>query len=137
MNCVSVALDAIYPDCPIFVELVPNNLPKRCFILDYAGTVDVVREMANRWRVSGTIDIKYIAPKRGDVSKKENNAVFLEISLKLRHLTYKELKLRIDKHQRRDVDDVMHDICDFTIFVYELNSTPAMQTLTQRPNITT
>lgn len=70
-------------------------------------------------------------------TKKENNSVFMELSLKLRHLSYKDVKLRLDKHVRRDVDDVIHDICDFTTFVYELNTTPKMQTLEQHPTVAT
>lgn len=137
LACVSVGLDAVFPDYPIFVELIPDELPERCFILDYAGEAIIRHELGIRYRVSGSVDIKYLAPKRGQVSKRENNSVFLELSLKLHHLAYKKIQLNLEKHTRRDVDDVLHDICEFTTFLYELNPTPVMESLEQHPTITT
>jgi hypothetical protein len=135
LACVSVALDALHPEYPVFQELVPDELPERCFLLGFAGEVDISHEMSKRYRVSGKLDIAYISPKRGDETNRELNAMFQELSLKLHHLSFGGVKIRLGRHTRRIVDDVLHDICDFTTFLYEHSNTPVMERLEQNPVI--
>lgn len=135
LACASVGLDALYPDYPVFVELVPNELPERCFLLGFAGEVDVRHSLGSRYEVSGKLDIAYIAPRRGDVSHAENNTVFARLSLGLRHLSHNDVQIRLGDHTRRDADDVMHDICAFRTFLYRINDTPYMGGINVNPSI--
>lgn len=135
LACASVWLDSTYPDYPIFTEYVPNELPKRCFLLSYAGDVSINHSLGSRYEVSGKLDIAYIAPKRSDVSVQENNAVFVQLSLGMRHISFGKTRIRLGSHTRHDVDDVMHDICSFKTFLYNINDTPYMGKLNISPQI--
>jgi hypothetical protein len=135
LACASTALDALYPDYPIFSELVPDELPERCFLLGFAGETDIKHSLGSRYEVSGKLDIAYFSPKRSDGANAENNTMFANISLNLRHLTYKDIKLRLGSHTRRDIDGVLHDICDFSTFLYKLNDAPLMWTINATPTI--
>jgi hypothetical protein len=133
--CVSIGLDSLYPGYPVFVELVPDELPVRCFLLGFAGEADIQHSIGSRYEVSGKLDIAYFSPKRADGANAENNTVFANLSLNLRHLSYMDVKLRIGSHHRRDVDGIMHDICDFSTFLYKINDAPLMREIRATPAI--
>jgi hypothetical protein len=135
LACASTALDVLYPDYPVFAELVPDELPERCFLLGFAGEIDIRHALGSRYEVSGKLDIAYFSPKRGDGASAENNTVFTNISLNLRHLSYKDIKLRLGNHQRRDVDGILHDICEFRTFLYKINGAPLMREISVSPAI--
>lgn len=135
LACVSVALDTLFPDYPVYTELVPEKLPKRCFLLGFAGDVESRRELNFRYQISGQLDIAYICPVRESSSRQECNRVFSTLSLKLRHLAFGEVKLRLEQHSRRDVDGVLHDICSFATFLQEQNDTPPIGRIQVQPAI--
>ncbi len=135
LACASEALDGLYPNYPVFTEFVPDELPDRCFLLGFAGDVDIRHALGSRFEVRGKLDITFIAPRRDDESNQENNSVFSAISLQLRHLSHNDIQLRLGSHQRRDVDGVLHDICSFHTFLYKINDTPYMEKINIYPSM--
>lgn len=135
LACVSVALDGLFPDTKVFTELVPDELPERCFLLGYAGEADIKHALGSRYEISGKLDIAYIVPKKGESFKSESNEVFAAISLGLRHLAYDGVKIRLGEHRRQDTDGVLHDICAFKTFLYRTNDFPYMGKINVYPAI--
>lgn len=131
----SVALDTLYPEIPVFTELVPNQLPEQCFLLGFAGELRLAHALGSRYELGGKLDIAYLAPKKVDNFRQELNMVFTRISLNLRHLRFGEVRLRLQDHRRQDVDDVMHSICAFSTCIYARNLTPRIRSLLAIPEV--
>lgn len=127
LSAVSVGLDTHFPDVEIFPELVPNELPKRCFLIGFVGDVPNDRVSPNRYELSGTLDIAYISPKRGASLQRELNRVFMELSLHLQLVSFGGITVRLMQHKRRVVDDILHDICDFSTQLYQVEHTPKIR----------
>lgn len=127
LSAVSVGLDAHFPGVEIFPELVPNELPKRCFLLGFVGDVPNDRVSKNLYELSGTLDIAYLSPKRGASLQRELNRVFMEISLHLQLVAFGEISVRLMQHKRRVVDDILHDICNFSTQLYQVEHTPQIR----------
>ena len=65
LSAVSAGLDTLYPDVPVFAELVPDEIPARCFFVDFAGDPLLDKTVWNRHEVSGKLDITYCSQKTG------------------------------------------------------------------------
>lgn len=131
LAALSTGLDELYPDIPIHSEWVPDKLPPRCFLIGFAGQVDVKKELGSRTKVSGTLDISYLPPEKKDETevKKELNSVFANLSLQMNIIRYQNIVLKLQSHVRHDMDDVMHDLCAFSTFLYRQNETPKIKTI--------
>lgn len=124
LQAVSCKLDTLYPEVPIFCEIVPQKLPERCFILHFAGSPEIAGELDNRSRVSGTVDIAYFAPQHALTLRQEHNRVFAHTALQLRQLSAPGLRLTLYGHRRQDVDRVLHVLANFQTWLYKVDSTP-------------
>ncbi|WP_283606494.1 phage tail terminator family protein [Faecalispora anaeroviscerum] len=131
LSALSVGLDGIYPDIPVYTEWVPDKLPARCFLIGFAGDVDVTKELGGRVNVSGKLDITYLPPEKTEEMKikKELNKVFATISLQLRQLTFSGCALKLRNHTRHDDGDELHDLCDFTTLLHPVDETPKIKNI--------
>lgn len=132
LSALSVSLDALFPNIPICTELVPNNLPQRCFLIGYAGEATVTQEVSGRYKVSGKLDITYLPPEKEVElqTKREVNEVFARLALNLGVITFKALTLRLYDHTRQGSDEsALHDICKFSTFIFKNSNTPLMQNI--------
>ncbi|GEM_PF-1921916 len=131
LAALSTGLDGLYPDVPIYTEWVPDQLPAHCFLIGFAGDVSVINELGGRLKVSGQLDIAYLPPEKTEESeiKKELNGVFAAVSLQLRQLSYSGLTLKLQSHTRHDDGDELHDLCDFTTFLYPVDDTPKIKNI--------
>ena len=129
LSALSAGLDELYPDVPIYSEWIPDKLPARCFLIGFAGDVDVTTELGGRVNVSGKLDIAYLPPEKANELevKKELNKVFANISLQLKDLRTEDCSLRLQNHTRHDDGDELHDLCDFTTFLYPVDKTPKIK----------
>lgn len=124
LQAVSIGLDALYPEIPIFCEEVPQLLPPRCFILRFAGSPEVVGELDARSRAAGTVDIAYFAPQDDPSLRQEYNRVFARVALDLRNLAAHGCRLKLHRHRRQDVDQVLHILADFCTWLYKVDTAP-------------
>lgn len=131
LSALSAGLDELFPNIPVYTEWVPNKLPNRCFLIGFAGDVNVTRELGGRVNASGILDIAYLPPEKADELeiKKELNKTFATISLQLNQLTFTGCSLRLRKHTRHDDGDELHDLCDFTTSLYPVDETPKVKTV--------
>ena len=67
--------------------------------------------------MSGSLDIAYLSPKRGEELVRELNQVFAGLCFGLQHITFNGTRLRLYNHTRQTADDVLHDICAFETFI--------------------
>nr|WP_319487243.1 hypothetical protein [uncultured Caproiciproducens sp.] len=131
LAALSAGIDALYPDASIYSEWVPNKLPPRCFLIGFAGQVSVSEELGSRMKVSGKLDISYVPPeKQNDLEiKKELNEKFATLSLQLRLIQYSGCSLKLRNHTRHDDGDELHDLCDFSVFLYPVDNTPKVKNI--------
>lgn len=131
LSALSTGLDELYPDVPIYSEWIPDKLPARCFLIGFAGDVDVTTELGGRVNVSGKLDIAYLPPEKADELKikKELNEVFANISLQMMALRTEGCSLRLRNHTRHDDGDELHDLCDFSTYLYPIDNTPKVKTI--------
>lgn len=129
LSALSTGLDELYPDVPIYSEWIPDKLPARCFLIGFAGDVDVTTELGGRVNVSGKLDIVYLPPEKTEELeiKKELNGVFATISLQLKNLQAEGFSLRLLGHTRHDDGDELHDLCDFSTYLYSVDNTPKIK----------
>lgn len=126
LAALSNGIDALYPDIAIYSEWVPDKMPTSCFLLGFAGEVSAAHEIGSRITVAGTLDITYApALKQDELQiKADINKKFAAISLQLKLITYEGVQLKLRRHRRHDTDDVMHDLCDFTLIIRAVDDTP-------------
>lgn len=124
LGAVSNGLYSLYPELDIYTELVPEKLPKKCFLIGYAGEPTINKDLGERYLVSGKIDIAYFVPKKSKELNEEFNRVFSTIAFGLQHLSYEEVNVRLFNHKREIVDDVLHDICSFECYIFRIDNTP-------------
>lgn len=129
LAALSKGLDALYPQMPIYPEFVPQGLPEKCFLIGFAGDVEIKHDVGSRYKVSGKLDIAYYAPQRGAELQGELNTVFASLSLHLRSIEHNGVKLRLHKHKRNVTDDVLHDICDFAAYLFEVDQAPLIDSV--------
>lgn len=133
LSSLSVGLDQLFPDIPIYTEVVPSRVPPRCFLIGYAGGVDIRRELLGRTKVSGKLDITYLAPPLEDnlEIKQELNRVYALLALYLTKIENDTIRLCLRKHRRQDdgSDGILHDLCDFDTFLLQIDHTPAIGTV--------
>lgn len=131
LAALSTGIDGLYPDIPVYSEWVPGELPKRCFLIGFAGDTDVKGELGGRVKVSGKLDITYLPPEEAEdlKVKKELNTIFSTICLQLTSIHTEGVSLKLRNHTRHDDGDELHDLCDFTTFLYPVDDTPALKNL--------
>lgn len=131
LTALSVGLDALFPMVPIYPEAVPEKVPPRCFLIGFAGGVETVRQLPGRHRLSGKLDITYLAPESKDSiqAKQELNRVYAVLALQLTYLQHGPVELLLKRHRRVDdgSDGVLHDLCDFDTFLFATENTPTMK----------
>lgn len=128
LSALSIGLDGLYPNIPVFAEQVPAKLPRRCFLIGYVGEVAMTRELGGRHCISGKLDITYLPPQKEDETelRREMNSVFARIALGLTDIQYRDLRLQLRGHVRQDAGDVLHDICKFKTFLLQADTIPAI-----------
>lgn len=129
LSALTIRLDTLYPEIPIYVELVPNQLPDRWFILEFAGDPEIRKSTGERYEVSGKVDIAYGSEGMGETFKKECNQVFTNLSLNLGVISYEGLTIRPGGFSRKVVDGVLHTVCSFKTFLFRVDITPMIQTV--------
>lgn len=133
LSALSVGLDMLFPDTPIYPETVPDQVPSRCFLIGFAGGVDIVRQFPGRRKLSGKLDITYLAPEEKDSTgtKRELNRVYAALALHLTCVRYGSVELKLKQHRRVDdgSDGVLHDLCDFDTFLFAVEDIPVMETI--------
>lgn len=131
LAALSLGLDELYPEIPIYPEWIPEKLPQRCFLIGFAGNVDVARELGGRVNASGKLDITYLPPEKAEdlMIKKELNSIFSTICLQLTSIRTAEASLRLRGHTRHDDGDELHVLCDFSTFLYPVDETPEIKTI--------
>lgn len=127
LGAVSAELGAHFPGVEVFTELAPRELTQCYFLLDFAGDVSNEHVSKNRYELSGTLDIAYVSPNQGDSLQQELNRVFMEISLHMQLVSFGGVSMRLARHKRRVVGNILHDICDFSIQLYQVEHTPKMR----------
>jgi hypothetical protein len=131
LAALSKGLDGLYPDIPVYPEWIPDKLPERCFLIGFAGNTDVTRELGGRARVSGKFDITYLPSKKiNDLKiKNELNKIFAALSLQLTQITNNGCTLKLLNHTRHDDGDELHDLCDFSTYLYPIDNTPKIRNI--------
>ena len=129
LSAVSVGLDTLYPDVPVFAELVPDEIPARCFFVDFAGEPLLDKTVWNRHEVSGKLDITYCSQKTGTELQRELNAVCASLCLNLLAVSYGGITARLSGHQRQVVDRDLHILCNFCVHLYRIDNTPLIDTV--------
>lgn len=66
LAAVSVGLGSFFPNVPVYPELVPEKVPERCFLIGFAGGVEVSPQPHGSRKASGTLDVTYLAPATRD-----------------------------------------------------------------------
>lgn len=126
LGAVSNGIYNLYPELDIFTEFVPEKLPKRCFLLGYAGDPKINKDLGERYLVSGKIDIAYFIPKKDKELNEEFNRVFSNIAFGLQYAEYEGIKVRLFNHERQVADGVLHDICNFESFIFKADNSPSI-----------
>lgn len=128
LAALSLGIKTLLPDIPIYSEWVPDELPCECFLIGFAGEVNIGKAVSGRMVVSGQLDIVYLPPRKETElqARKKMNHIFSLLSLQLRVLRYKGVTIRLDQHTRRGADDELHDICRFETYLYESVESPVM-----------
>lgn len=129
LGAVSNGLYSLYPELDIFTELVPEKLPKRCFLIGYAGEPNIKKDLGERYIVSGKVDIAYYVPKKEHELNAEFNRIFSELSFQLQYVKYEGVNIRLHNHQRQIADDVLHDICSFETFIFRNDNAPVISNI--------
>lgn len=133
LSALSVGLDAMFPDVSIYPEVVPEKVPPRCFLIGFAGGVETVRQLPGRHKLTGKLDITYLAPESKDSTetKRELNRVYAALALHLTHIRYGPVELLLKRHRRVDdgSDGTLHDLCDFDTFLFYTENIPVMETI--------
>lgn len=127
LGAISNGIYALYPELDIFTEFVPEKLPKRCFLIGYAGEPTIKKDFGERYTVSGKIDIAYYVPKKAEELNAEFNRVFSNLSLELQSVEHEGVSIRLYNHERQIADDILHDICSFDTFLLRTDKTPKMK----------
>lgn len=130
LTAVSVTLDVLFPGTPVYAEDIPQELPERYFILDYAGNPEIKLELGRRYIISGRLDIAYYIPLEQPDAHKELNAVFATLALQMQRCVSDLLSLRLETHQRNVVDFALHDICPFTCWLLCESGIPEIKDIT-------
>ena len=134
LSCVSNGLDSVFPNIPAFSDTIPNDIPSECFLLDFAGDPEIKKELGHRYKVSGSIDIAYLVPENKILEAKPRfTTIFAEISLRLQHLSYRNINIRLFSHKMQIADGVLHDICVFTTYLNRINNAPVISHVIPNP----
>lgn len=128
LAALSKGLDSLFPDIPVFAEEIPQELPERCFLTGFAGEVEAIRDLGERYRIEGSLDITYLAPQNGPETeiRRELNRIAGKIALELGVIRYQDTVLRLRKHKYRTDGSELHNICEFSTFLFHLDQTPVM-----------
>lgn len=131
LTALSIGLDELYPDIPIYPEWVPDKLPQRCFLIGFAGNVDVTRELGGRVKAAGKLDVTYLPPEKTEDLKirRELNEIFSTICLQLTSIHAEGVTLKLRGHTRHDDGDELHILCDFSTFLYPIDETPKIASI--------
>ena len=124
LAAVSNGINSLYPNLDIFSEFVPDDLPDTCFMIGFAGEPEIKKELGKRYKASGKIDITYYVPKHSPTLNAEFNRVFLNLSLNLQRVTFNETTISLFSHTHKVDDDILHDICSFSTYIYANDNTP-------------
>ena len=110
---------------------MPQCLPQRCFLLGYAGEVVVQPCPGSHWRITGTLDVTYLAPQRGQALavKQELNSVFMQLSLQLTCVRHNDLEIHLQRHRRTEdgADQTLHDLVRFEAVLIREDIIPLMR----------
>lgn len=129
LEALANSIDSLFPSVPVFKEDVPDSLPEKCFIISYAGDVDVKKQCPRLYRISGSFDISYFSESNTFSQRAEFNSVFLSLSLNMQMISKSDMKIRLNNHISRTVDNVLHDICAFDTFLRVDDDTEFIQTI--------
>ena len=129
LAAVSVGLGSFFPNVPVYPELVPEKVPERCFLIGFAGGVEVSPQPHGSRKASGTLDVTYLAPATGTPEvRRELNSVFFTLALELRRVTYEGVDLMLRRHRRTDDGKAgrMQDLIAFSALFFPVDDTPRM-----------
>lgn len=125
----SKGLAKLFPDIPIFPETVPQELPQRCFLIGFAGQVETALGRCDRYAVTGSLDITYLAPEDAADTREELNRVSFVLSVGLNVIQHGGMALTLRRHQCRTDGNELHDVCPFHAAVRRVKTTAAMEDL--------
>lgn len=134
MAALSKGLAGLFPDVPVFAETVPQELPERCFLVGFAGQVETALGRCDRYAVTGSLDITYLAPEELPDAKEELNRVSFVLSVGLNIIQYNGLALTLRRHSCRTDGNELHDVCPFYAAVRRVKPVTLMEDLKIKKN---
>lgn len=134
MAALSKALNGVFPDVPVFAEEIPQELPERCFLIGFAGQVETALGRCDRYAVTGSLDITYLAPEELPDVKEELNRVAFRLSFGTEIIEHNGLSLRLRRHNCRTDGNELHDICPFYAAVRRVTQPAMMEDLKIKKN---
>lgn len=126
LHAVSISLQALFPDLPVYIEDRPQEPPDGYILLGFEGDPELKLDLGRRYVLSGKINIAYRLPSGQSDAYREMNRIFARLALELRVATSDRLRVRVEAHQRHIAEETLHDICPFTAWIMRVDTTPAI-----------
>lgn len=132
LTALSQRLHSVFPEVSIFSEIVPQSLPDKCFFVDFAGNVNIKKELGRRYCCSGKLDISFYIDRMSESARAEYNRVYSAIAAEMKYISADGMKIRLDNYVRNITDDILHVLCDFNIKYAEVDNTEMIGKVEQR-----
>jgi hypothetical protein len=122
---VTIALDSIFSPIQVFGDEVPQELPKRCFIVSLANASSR-KAFGRRYELKGVIEIAYYSPILALDLETELNNVYADIASGMEIVQCGDIKVPLPTKARGEEAMPMNIRCPFTLHLYKTQDDPLM-----------
>jgi hypothetical protein len=126
---VTAAVDALYPDYPIYADEVPQKTPDRFFTASIEEP-DSRRAFGRRYELKGIVDIAYHSPIMAVDRERELNDVYATITSNIDVVECGDIKVALSTKSRGKETIPLHIRCPFTLHLYISQDAPLMGRIT-------